>query len=202
MLKYNNLNDYELVYQVRENNDVAYETLVSKYSHLVDIMANKIYKKNKNISIEYDDLYQEGMYGIMRALNDYDQSNTLFYTYACLCAKREMERLIKTHKRKKHSILNEALSIYDNISGSQDLFLGDTIPSEYNLESEYEVDENCKNLLDLKYDLDFIDSQVFELRLNNFSIREIDILLDITYKNVDYRLHKIRKKIMNFVYNQ
>lgn len=199
MLKYKDLNDYELVYQVRENNDIAYETLMSKYSHLVDIMANKIFKKNKNISIEYDDLYQEGMYGVIRALNDYDSSNTMFYTYACICAKREMERLIKANKRRKHSILNEALSIYDNIAGSQDLILGDMIPSDYNLEKEYEIGEDCKSLLDLKYDLDIIDSQVFELKMNNFSIREIATLLDITYKNVDYRLHKIRKKIMNFV---
>ena len=198
-MNYKNLNDYELVYQVRENNDVAYESIISKYSHLVEIMANKMFAKNRNIGIEYDDLFQEGMYGIISALNDYDSSNTMFYTYACLCAKREMERLVKANRRKKHVVLNEAYSIEKNISGMADVFLGDLIPSNYNLEEDFSSFENCKKILNFKYELEFIDSLIFELKINNFSNREIATLLELTYKNVDYRLHKIRKKIIKYI---
>ena len=165
-MNYKDLNDYELVYQVRENNDMAYEAVILKYSHLVEIMANKMLIKNRNIGVDYDDLYQEGMYGVISALNDYDSSSTMFYTYACLCAKREMERLIKTCRRKKHVILNEAYSIEKNVSGMTDVFLGDLIPSDYDLEFCYNADQNCKRILDFKYQLDFIDSLIFELKVN------------------------------------
>ena len=61
------------------------------------------YKKKKfeNTGIEIEDLYQEGMLGVVMALNDYNSSDTLFYTYASLCIRREMERLVKASKRKK-----------------------------------------------------------------------------------------------------
>lgn len=198
-MNYKNLNDYELVYQVRENDDIAYETIFSKYSNLVGKMAKKMLSKNKNIGLDFDDLYQEGMYGVVRALSDFDESNTMFYTYVCLCAKREMERIVKANKRMKHSILNEAYSIDENIKNSSDIILGDLLPSEYNLETDYNSKKECDRLFSFKYELEFIDSLIYELKLNNFTTKEISILLDLTYKNVNYRLHKIRKKLINFV---
>ncbi len=198
-MNYKELNDYELVYQVRENNSLAYDTIVSKYSHVVEMMAKKMLTKNRNIGLDYEDLYQEGMYGIVSALNDYNSSSTMFYTYACLCAKREMERIVKTYKRKKHTVLNEAFSIEKNVSGMTDVSLGDLISSDYSLEDDYDIKCSCNKLFNFKYELCFIDSLVYELKLNNFSISEIALLLDITYKNVDYRLHRIRKKLINFV---
>ena len=198
-MNYKDLNDYELVYQVRENNGLAYDTIISKYSHVVEMMAKKMLTKNRNIGLDYEDLYQEGMYGVISALNDYNSSSTMFYTYACLCAKREMERIVKTYKRKKHNVLNEAFSIEQNVNGMADVFLGDLISSDYSIEDDYDININCSKLLSFKYELSFIDSLVYELKINNFSINEIAKLLDITYKNVDYRLHRIRKKLINFV---
>ena len=54
--------------------------------------------------------------------------------------------------------------------------------------------------MNFKYELDLLDSSIFELRANGFSVREISTLLGITYKAVDYRMRKIRKKICNFSY--
>ena len=197
-MDYKNINDYELVYQVRENDEVAYDTLLKKYSHLVDMLARMYYRYNKNIGIEYDDLYQEGMYGIMRALDDYD-SKTLFYTYATLCARREMERLIKTHRRKKQMILNEAISFNEKLKSDDEFTLEDLIPSLYCLEDDYYNEDFRDRFTSFKYELDIDDASIFELRINGFKIDEISILLDIAYKNVDYRLHKIRKKLTQFL---
>lgn len=197
-MDYRNFNDYELVYQVKENDEVAYNTLIKKYSHLVDMLAKMYLRKNKNIGIEYDDLYQEGMYGIIRALDDYD-SETLFYTYATLCAKREMERIIKANRRKKQMILNESISFNSNISGDNDITLEEVLPSMYDLEKTYNESEFCNIMNSYKYELEFNDSCIYELRMNSFTIKEISILLDMNYKNVDYRLHKIRKKLIHFL---
>ncbi len=195
-MDYKDLNDYELVYQVRENNDVAYETILKKYSGLVRIIAKKYYSKNKNIGLGVDDFYQEGMIGFLRALDDYDSSNTLFYTYAILCAKRQIETCIRTNQRNKHSVLNYSISFNEPVGNDSDTLLEELIPSEYDIEKDFFIKDLFNKLIKYKYELDFEDSLVFELRLNSFSVSEIASLLCLTRKNVDYRLRRIRKKIM------
>ena len=199
-MDYKNYNDYELVYQVKENDEVAYGVLIQKYSHLVDMLAKKYIKSNQNLGLEYDDLYQEGMVGIIKALEDYNENDCLFYTYASLCAKREMDKLLLYYKRKKHMLLNEAISMEQKISNDSDLLLKDVLASDFDLEKEYETYDRCNKIMNLKYELDLLDSSILELKVNGFSTQEISKLLDITYKAVDYRMRKIRKKICKFAY--
>lgn len=198
-MDYKDLNDYELVYQVREKDDVAYGILLEKYSHLISMIAKKYYSHNKNIGLEYDDFYQEGMIGLMRALDDYEPSNTLFYTYATLCAKRQIETCIKGNLRMKHSLLNNSLPVNEPLNVDSDISLEELIPSDYSVEKEIDFNELYNKLINHKYDFSFEDSQVFELRLNLFTIGEISCLLCLTRKNVDYRLRKIRKKLLDIV---
>ena len=198
-MDYKKYNDYELVYQVRENDSIAYDILMKKYGTLVDKYAKEYYFKNKNIGIEIEDLYQEGMLGVVMALNDYNSSDTLFYTYASLCIRREMERLVKSSKRKKHMILNESISLSTNVYYEDDVYLEDIIPSDYNLEENFSGDELLRILNKLKYKFNDIDSMIFELKFNFFTTREISILLGISYKFVDNRLRKIRKIVKHFI---
>ena len=113
-------------------------------------------------------------------------------------AKREMDRIIKYHTRKKMMALNEYVSFSKCINNDPDFLVEDVIASDFNLEKEFEYEESRKKLLDIKFDYDLIDSSILELKINGFSTREIANLLDLTYKAVDYRMRKIRKKIVNF----
>ena len=79
-MDYKNINDYELIYQIRDNDEVAYTTLFEKYSFLVNKFAYEYYSNNKNIGIEYEDLCQEGFFAISMALKEYNQDTSLFYT--------------------------------------------------------------------------------------------------------------------------
>ncbi len=198
-MDYRNFNDFELVYQVRENDGVAYDILMKKYSKLVEKYARHYYLKNKNIGIEIEDLYQEGMLGVVMALNDYNSNDTLFYTYALLCIRREMERLIKASKRKKHILLNESISLNSTVSFEDDLFLEDIIPSTYNVEESFFTDELSRILISLKYMFNDEDSMIYELKYNYFTNKEIADLLELPYKYVDNRLRKIRKIIKHYV---
>ena len=199
-MDYKNLNDYELIYQVRDNNEVAYGLLIEKYSNLVKILAKKYLKLNKDIGLEYDDLYQEGMVGVIQALNDYNQDDTLFYTYASLCATREMDRIIKSHKRKKTMILNNSISLNQKLFDDSRKSIGDMIASDYDIEKEYENKDRVKKVFDILYDFDLLDSSILELKINGFTTKEIAKLLELTYKAVDYRMRKIRKKITKYSY--
>ena len=198
-MNYKKLNDYELVYQVRESDGMAYDLIFSKYSHLIDVMAKKNLRKNSNIGLEYDDLYQEGMFGISKAIESYNPCDTLFYTYALLCAKREMDRIVKTARRNKHMVLNDAVSLNKPVNKDEDIFLDELISSDYYVDEECYSRYKYNYLISFKYELSFEDSLVYELKINDFTPREIATLLDVTYKNVDYRLHKIRKKLKLFL---
>lgn len=197
-MDYKNINDYELIYQIRENDEVAYNVLFDKYSFIVNKLAYEYYLKNKNIGIEYDDLCQEGFYAIAMALKDYNQDSSLFYTYVSICVRREMERLIKFHRRNKQMILSDAISINTNIGNDNSLFLEDVISSGISSEDVFMSDYRCEMLLMYKHELSFEESLVYELKFNRFSNKEISLLLDLPYKKVDNYLRKIKSLVLKY----
>lgn len=201
-MEYKNLNDYELIYQVRENDGIAYNAIFSKYSHLIDILTKKYLKNNSNIGLEYDDLYQEGMLGLSRAIDSYDSDDTLFYTFALLCIRREMEKIIKGNKRNKHMILNDSLSLNKPINAEEDIFLEDIISTSFLIENDCDINDDYNYLINLKYEFPIEESLIYELKVNNFSTKEIAILLDKNYKNINYHIRKIRKKLKQLLENK
>lgn len=198
-MNYKEYNDYELIYQINDGDELSYNLLFKKYSNLIGKLAKYYYNQNKNIGIEYDDLYQEGMFALSNSLKDYDQNNTLFYTFFLLCVRREMERLVKSARRFKHIILNDSASLNEPISGTEDIFLEDILSIDYSVEEDYISDDNCRKLYLYKYKLNSEEAMVYELKLNNFSISEIANLLDLSYKKVDNYLHKIRKLLAEYI---
>lgn len=203
-MDYRDINDYEMLYMIGERDEIAYGTMYTKYYPLIASMARKYYENYKGYGIDYDDLYQEGIVALNNAIREFnDKNNCLFYTYAIICIKREMERLLKKSVRLKHMILNNALSL-DQTIGDNDLYVEDVME-----DSKENIDKNLldvffsKKILDLKYELSDRQSLVYELKLNNFSNREIAALLDINYKAVDNSLKLIKnklKKYLNYIY--
>lgn len=197
-MDYKNVNDYELVYQIRENDEIAYNVLFDKYSFIVNKLAYEYYLKNKNIGIEYEELCQEGFYAIAMALKDYNQDSSLFYTYVSICVKREMERLIKFYRRNKQMILNDAISINTTIGNDDSLFLEDVISSGISSEDVFMSDYRYEKLQMYKHELAFEESLVYELKFNKFSNKEISALLDLPYKKVDNYLRKIKALVLKY----
>ncbi len=191
---YKETNDYELLYLIAESNEDAYNSMHNKYHNIVQIEANKCYKKLPYIGISYDDLYQAGLYGLELAIKFFDEkSDTLFYTFASTFIKREMYTYIKYNSRNKHHVLSQSISLDSTIG--EDGTLNDIIPSNSNSIDEYF--ENCKNraILDLKYELSFFQSLVYELKLNHFTNKEISVLLDVPYKTVDNSISGIKNRL-------
>ena len=197
-MNYKDINDYELIYQVRENDECAYNTLFNKYSYVVNKLAYEYYSKNKNLGIELDDLVQEGFFAISTSIKDYNQDASLFYTYVVLCIRREMERYIKYNRRNKQMILSTAVSLNQFIDDDNDLFLEDVVDSSYNLEDNICYNDFFYRIFMYRHNFSFEESTIFELKFNQFSNREIAILLDISYKKVDNCLRKIRNRLNKF----
>ena len=199
-MNYKDINDYELIYEIRESNEDSYNTLINKYSTLIKKYADDYYKSSKNMKVEYEDLMQEGYYGLLQALDNYDERSCLFYTFASICIKREMERLIKSYSRNKQMVLNNAISINKPLDGDEDTFIEDVISSNENIE-EYVLSEiKSREIYELKYDMPLEMSCVYELRLNRFTNMEISNLLEIPKKKVEKYVYKIRKMVKKLYY--
>lgn len=199
-MEYKGLNDYEVLYMIKERDEFAYNAIYDKYYPVVSNIANNYAIKYGDIGIEYDDLYQEGLVALNNAIREFKESfDCLFYTYVMVCIKRQMERLIKEKNRVKHHFLNYAISLDQEVS-STELKLEDIIEDDrVNICKDLENAFLYKNILDLKYELNGNQSFVYELKLNNFSNIEIAKLLDISPKTVNNLLKKIKDKLKVYV---
>ena len=88
-MEYKDLNDFELVSYVADNEEVT-DFLFEKYRPLISSLAKKLYNANQNIGLDYNDLVQEGMVGFSTAINTYSEhKDTLFFTYAKKCIEND-----------------------------------------------------------------------------------------------------------------
>lgn len=201
-MEYRNVNDYEVLYLISERNEDAYQYMFTKYTPFIKKSAFSLYKRYKNIGIEYDDLIQEGMFGLSESLKKYDfRDGNMFFTFATLCIKREMERTIIKAMRNKHNILNKAYSFDDEVSDTGILLKEVLFDETCRTESSFNDIENAKWILDLKYQLKEKYAPVYELKVNGFTNQEIVELLDLKYKEVDNYLRSIKMTLRKFINN-
>lgn len=187
-MDYKELNDYEVVYMVRENDDEAREVIFDKYIPIVKKIASNHLKYGKSVGVDFDDLVQEGLIALNKAIDKYnDLEGCLFYTFACVCVERRILTYCRCMGNFKHYSLNSALS---------EEFLY-SLSDERTPEAYY--DEICleKDFIRFKNLFDFDESCIFELRYNGFSYKEISRLLDVPIHSIDGILYKIRKILRN-----
>lgn len=201
-MRYKGVNDYELLYLVGENNEEVYNSIYAKYKPLIHKMAKTLCENYKSALVEYDDLFQEGMYGLNNAIKNFNgKSGSLFYTLAKLCISREMNGYITKMLRGKNIILSSAVS-FDTPISKNGFIVEDTLYShDDSVEFKFESIEMEKYILDLKYELKDEYMPVYELKLNGFSNAAIANLLDLRYKDVDNYLRSIKKTLRRKIIN-
>lgn len=197
METYRDLNDYEIMYLVEENDD-AKDLLLEKYRPIIINMANKYKEDGKKLGLELDDLIQEGYLGLYSAIKNYKQDgNALFYTYAIISIKSKILNCIKKYNTYKHKSLNQSLSLSQPVSYNQESSVIDFIVDDKAICPELVVEELEINqiLVSFLFSLNIENAAVFELSLNGFSNIDISILLNYSLKSVSNTLFKIRKKV-------
>ena len=204
-MDYKQVNDYEVLYLVNDNNEDAYSLLFYKYKPIIISYAKTLQKKYYNSGLDFEDLYQEGMLGLSLAIKSFDSSSdNTFYTFAVLCIKRTMEKILLKSLRAKNLLNNKSCSLDDYINDEK-YCLNDIVYSDKDV-IELILDKltDFKELINFKYNLNSRQMPVFELKVNGFSNGEIATLLDMSYKEVDNCLYYIKKTIkklnMSFKY--
>ena len=106
--KYSGMTDEELISMSRDGDQEAMEKLLEKYKGMVLGKARSMYI----LGGDSDDLIQEGMLGLFKAVRDYDCGrDASFSTFAQLCVTRQLYTAVKASARKKHLPLNTAVSL-------------------------------------------------------------------------------------------
>ena len=191
---YNEDNDYELLYLIGENDEDAYNELNNKYNRVIKNIAKRIYNNSKYYGFELDDICQIGSYGLYKAVEMFDEKQgVLFYTYAISVITKEIMTFIRNYSRDKHNILSDSTSMNKQID-DDGKSMENFIVNCDNISDDFNNFETSKKIIDVKYDLPFIHSLVFELRLKNLSNKKITILLNIEYKKLDNILRYIKAK--------
>ena len=115
--KYNEIPDEELIAKIRLGDMKAQNYLLEKYKSLVGMKANKFFL----VGAEDDDIIQEGMIGLFKAIQSFDlEKNNSFKTFANLCVERQLITAIKTSNRQKHIPLNSSFSLYNTAYDEND----------------------------------------------------------------------------------
>ncbi len=196
---YKDENDYELIYMISENED-AKEIFFEKYKPFIINKAKVHYATIKNSGFEINDLIQEGMIGLNKAIDSFkEQKNVKFSTFANLCIDAQMSTFVRDVSRKKHKILNSSLSI-DSDTNRRGIPLIDAIFDEKNVNPEdsfISTEEEVELLDRIKDKLTDKEYEVFELKLHGFSYQEMSCLLNVTKKSIDGTIRRIKSKLTN-----
>lgn len=191
MDKFDTMTDEELIAKLRSGESAVTDYIMDKYKFLVKKKAKAMYL----LGGEKDDLIQEGMIGLFKAVRDYDeQQENSFYSFADLCISRQMYSAIEASKRQKHIPLNSYVSLYEE--GDEQPLI-DTIQTvRGNNPEELFLDKEYVQMIDaeLKKSLSPLENRVLYLHLKGMDYRTIAKLLDKSAKSVDNALQRIKGK--------
>ena len=110
MDRYEKMTDEQLIRKLRDGDNIIVDYIMEKYKNLVRKEANAMYL----LGGENEDLIQEGMIGLFKAVQNYEpDQNSSFFSFAKLCISRQLYSAIEASRRKKHSPLNSYVSLYD-----------------------------------------------------------------------------------------
>ena len=191
--KINELTDEELSLLSKSGNSEAEDILMERYKGYVRKLSHARYL----VGGDSDDLIQEGMIGLMKAVRDYDpEKGASFKTFATLCIMRQQTTAIDSAVRKKNEPLNHSISISSEEWESAVRMMREQQSPEEILVSNESSMELLGHLKDI---LSPFENEVLELYLQEKGYREIAEELGKTPKIIDNAIQRIRIKVKRYL---
>mgnify|MGYP003369480110 CR=1 FL=1 len=192
---YENYTDEQLLDIIKNGDNKPVDYLINKYKNLVKVRSRAYFM----MGADTEDIIQEGMIGLYKAIRDYKKTDATFQTFAKICIDRQVMTAIKTANRKKHLPLNSYLSlnmlVYDE--ENEITYIDKLEESKILNPEEIIIDkENVKTLQQkINQNLSDLEKQVLQLYLKGRSYATIAKKLDKDEKSIDNAIQRIRKKI-------
>ena len=192
--EYQKLADEELIQKLREGDERIMDYILEKYKPLVLRKANAMFL----IGGDTDDLIQEGMIGLFKAIRDYrSDRETSFFHFAELCINRLLYSAVEASNRKKHVHLNTYVSFYSQTT-EEGKSLAETLLTDQMDDPEQLVieQENFTAFWEqLREQLSALERQVLDAYLEGKNYRQIAEELGKSPKTIDNALSRIKGKI-------
>ena len=194
--EYGSLTDEELVALAKQFDSAASDELYHRYKNIVRGKARPYFLAGA----DRDDLIQEGMIGLFKAIRDYNfEKNDSFRPFAEICIVRQILTAIKQATRFKHLPLNKYESLYSTVydeDSEKQLMDVISISSALDPEELYIKQELNRSVEEaVNSSLTPLERAVLECFLDGLSYSEIASELDHSVKSVDNALQRIRKKL-------
>ncbi len=197
MKNYSQMSDNELVILAQKGDNNAMEELIGKYKNLVKGKSRTYFL----IGADRDDIIQEGMLGLFKAIRDYkDDKQASFRSFADLCVTRQLITAVKTATRRKHTPLNNYISLNKPVYEDEtERTLIDHLSMRHNSDPEVILIDNENYDITNQKIKDMLSSfeyEVLEKYINGQSYNEIAIIMNKPPKSIDNALQRIKKKVL------
>ena len=204
--KYESMTDEELIDSLREGEAPIMDYICNKYKNLVRREAKSMFI----LGADTEDLIQEGMIGLFKAVRDYDSGrDASFFTFAQLCISRQMYTAVQASKRKKHLPLNTYVSLdSQEDSGEQkgqEQPLVELLADRTKLNPEELVlDKERVGYLEraMEKELSEFEKQVLDLYRTGMNYSQIARVLGRDEKATDNALSRAKQKIRGLLKNE
>ena len=196
---YESCSDEALILRLRDGEEQITDYIMDKYKNLVRCKAKSMYI----LGADNEDLIQEGMIGLFKALRDYDSGrDASFFTFADLCISRQMYTAIQASGRQKHGPLNTYISLYSSQEQGEDANEEAELVNVLAAESdrnpeELLIDKENVQILErtIEKELSAFEKQVLDLHLTGMSYTQIAKVLGKDEKATDSALQRIKTKL-------
>ncbi|MBE5875020.1 MAG: sigma-70 family RNA polymerase sigma factor [Lachnospiraceae bacterium] len=195
---YELLSDEELIDRLRNGETAIMDYICDKYKNLVRSKAKSMFI----LGGDSEDLIQEGMIGLFKAVRDYDMGrDASFLTFADLCVSRQMYTAVQASKRQKHIPLNTYVSLYSDSEeqedkGEKQLLEALEDRTELNPEEAFLDKERVAYLEKvIESELSPFEKQVLDLYMTKMPTAQIAKVLGREEKSTDNALQRLKAKI-------
>ena len=193
---YREIDDYEILYMIQENNDY-YELILEKYRPLIITICKQRLSGIKEMGYELEDLMQIANMAVYEAIKTYSEyENAKFYTYVAKCIHNKLNVELRNNSSDKKKALNTAISYDANIPGTNtpliDILEDKTVINPYQYLDIKELKDKYVYYLN---SLPFEVAGVYQLRLQGFNQAEIQTLLNINELAYERCLKTIKRRL-------
>ncbi len=199
-IKYDTLTDEKIITRIRDGEQPAIDYLLEKYKYLVRNKAKALFL----IGGDKDDLIQEGMIGLYKAIRDFQANkDSSFFNFADLCISRQIYSAIKASNRKKNIPLNTYISLDspaygENNENDEKETLVDIIYQKY-VSNPEELIIDKENTSMIEYELvrrlSDLEKKVLNLYMQDNKYIQIAETLGKEPKTIDNALTRIKTKL-------
>lgn len=201
--KYEEYSDEELIKKIKEGDNKAQTYLLNKFQNVVSMKTKKFFL----IGGDNDDMFQEGMIGLYKAIKNFDaEKNNSFKTFANICIERQLITAIKASNRQKHIPLNSSFSLnnaaFEEDDETEVIEILDTKYAEDPLETitKKEYFESLEK--NVRKSLSPFEMDVLMYYIEGVSYQDIAEKLNSQPKSIDNAIQRIRKKAIKVIMSE